>query len=225
MQNDPNSPSLFYELPGNGSTAGRTLGNFHEALAAQTKGCIYQLEFPDGMKYVGKSEDFVRRMRFHRKGYGGARKVEEWRKKYGWDRVKVTVLKRVSNELLNTWEIAMIEEKGTLARWVELDCGGDGSDSQTVKESWENDVTRARRVQSIGMRQNGEAGQHQSGRKRDVPGAEARKRHGKASNAKRSATEIKRGGGCTAASKEPKLRISCARTGKALRRKRQRTAS
>lgn len=111
---------------------------------------VYKLSFPDGMEYVGKAEDFKRRMRFHRGGYGGAVKVTEWLASYGWNAVRVQVIKEAPPSELSEWEIRLISEHCTL--WpcgLNLTRGGDGADSETVRESWRNPTTRERHEESM----------------------------------------------------------------------------
>lgn len=112
-------------------------------------GVIYQFTFPDGMKYIGKTQDYHRRMQSYRRGDGKRRKVTIWVDKFGWNNVKKEILWRGDNVQLNTEEIRLIAEVRTL--WPEglnMTIGGDG-DPEATKKQWVDPDVRARRIESI----------------------------------------------------------------------------
>lgn len=83
--------------------------------------CVYCLEFPNGMKYVGKTKDLNKRMGLYLR-FGSTNKyLSEAIREFGWDSIEISVLSRVScNDgvdlqlCLSILEIKYIREQCTL---------------------------------------------------------------------------------------------------------------
>jgi hypothetical protein len=58
--------------------------------------CVYCLEFPNGMKYVGKTHDLSDRVAVYER-FGGSSKVDSAIKEFGFDSVDVSILARIDN--------------------------------------------------------------------------------------------------------------------------------
>jgi len=113
-------------------------------------GTVYMLEFPDTMKYVGKSEDFEVRMRAHEKQEGKCPKLREWKERWGWDNVTICKLMvDVPSVQLNAAEIACIAKHNT--QWpngLNMTAGGEG-DPEATRLSWKDPDVRAKRVAGL----------------------------------------------------------------------------
>lgn len=79
-------------------------------------GFIYQLLFPNGKSYIGKTgkEDVRKRWHMHRVKSNHSWAVARAIKKHGWDNVKKHVLLEIDNGLLDHYEVKFIDALGTL---------------------------------------------------------------------------------------------------------------
>lgn len=106
---------------------GRTLANFDKAPVGNNtqKGWIYQLLFPNGLKYVGQTESWKGRMRSHKRGKkrDDGQLIKRAIKKAGWANIKVSVLqefpigglsKKERRAVLSLAEVEWIARLGTL---------------------------------------------------------------------------------------------------------------
>lgn len=120
-----------------------------EALAAHM-GVIYMFEFPDEMRYIGKTVNFEIRMRAHERYEQSCPKLQQWKKKWGWSSIKVSkLLDEVPNEQLNAEEVNAIAEYNT--QWpngLNMTIGGDG-DSESTRLSWQDANVRNKRVDGL----------------------------------------------------------------------------
>jgi len=121
VQWDPGSPSACLVSDGD------TLGNLDEAPVGNNtkKGWIYQLLFPNGLKYVGQTASWKQRMRSHKRGKGrdDGQLIKRAIRKYGWNNVKVSVLQTIAigglskkerRAVLSPAEVEWIARLGTL---------------------------------------------------------------------------------------------------------------
>lgn len=83
--------------------------------------CIYCLEFPNGMKYIGKTIDLSSRIGVYLKFNGSNKELTTAIEEFGWDNIEITVLSRIdcSDDIdlelcLNILEIKYIRELCTL---------------------------------------------------------------------------------------------------------------
>lgn len=83
--------------------------------------CIYCLEFPNGMKYVGKTKDLPHRIGLYER-FGGSSNVNHLIQEYGLDSIDLTILSKVNcrNQVdlelcLSILEIKYIRELNTLS--------------------------------------------------------------------------------------------------------------
>lgn len=102
------------------------LGNLDEAPAdSKPWGWIYQLSFPNGMKYVGQTDSWKRRMRGHKCGskHDDGQMIKRAIKKAKWANIKVSVLqeiptahltKKERRKVLGEAEVEWISRLGTL---------------------------------------------------------------------------------------------------------------
>ncbi|AGE57655.1 GIY-YIG catalytic domain-containing endonuclease [Acanthocystis turfacea Chlorella virus NTS-1] len=91
---------------------------------------LYMFTFPNGKSYVGRTVDFGRRLRDHINKSSQCTYVKRCFKKYGIDRVDITILKANVRGLYlaNQWEKFFIATFGTLApNGLNLTHGGDGN--------------------------------------------------------------------------------------------------
>ena len=83
--------------------------------------CVYCLEFPNGMKYVGKTKDLNKRMGLYLRFESTNKYLSEAIREFGWDSIEISVLSRVSCKdgvdlqlCLSILEIKYIRELCTL---------------------------------------------------------------------------------------------------------------
>ena len=104
-----------------------TLGNLDETPVGNNtrEGWIYEFVFPNGLKYVGQTESWARRMRSHKRGKGNedGQLIKRAIRKARWCNIQVNVLesipigglgKKERRRLLNTAEVKWIAKLGTL---------------------------------------------------------------------------------------------------------------
>ena len=146
-------------------------------------------EFPDSMRYVGKTVNFKVRMRAHERYEQGCPRLEQWKKRWGWSSMKIRKLAEMPNEQLNAAEVAAIAKYNT--QWpngLNMTVGGDG-DSESTRLSWQNAGVRAQRVEGLVA-----AWKHPKKRANLMVGAEERAEHARktaytsGANTKRSVT-------------------------------------
>jgi group I intron endonuclease len=121
----------------------------------QQRGWIYELVFPSGKSYVGKTVSWKRRMRGHR----GAWRTEDGHvvkraiKKYGWDSVVVKPLaKNVPKHNLSDAERFFIRARGTLSPGgYNLTEGGDAQpmDNPEVRAWQKKRIGESMRSESV----------------------------------------------------------------------------
>tara|TARA_B110001452_G_C15135604_1_gene395514 strand:- start:14 stop:808 length:795 start_codon:yes stop_codon:yes gene_type:complete len=141
----PVSPSLLIE-EFEGEELTQRLADLDEALrpANEKRGVIYQLRFPDGMRYIGQAVNLDKRMSAH-KHRGRCPRVKEWKDKFGWESVSIEVIERPLCQFLNACETHQIDERNTL--WpsgLNMARGGDVPDAECVRASWRDNEIRAR---------------------------------------------------------------------------------
>ena len=107
------------------------------------------LTFPDGMRYIGKSNRLKVRLKEHQQGVRTGVKVKEWVQRYGWDRVGVKELATVSDNDLNGEERSYIRNEQTLwPNGLNMTLGGDGGAGwgidlerdEKLREKWSSEV-------------------------------------------------------------------------------------
>lgn len=83
--------------------------------------CVYCLEFPNGMKYVGKTKNLSDRMKLYLRFDGANKALSSAIEEFGWDNIDITVLSRIDCKdkvdldlCLSILEIKYIRELGTL---------------------------------------------------------------------------------------------------------------
>ena len=112
--------------------------------AREQKGVIYRLTFPDCMQYIGQTVNFNKRMDNHRHG-GKCPKLQQWKRKFGWNSVSIDVLLVADAKDLNYLEQEQIAKHKTVwPNGLNMTEGGDGVDPDVVRRSWRDPEIRAK---------------------------------------------------------------------------------
>lgn len=139
---------------------------------------VYLLTFPNGKRYVGKTNDWKRRWRGHKHGarYGSRMPVHSAMRKYGFDSVKVEFVAFASNrdELiqLEKEQIALLNTQSPVG--YNLTTGGEGNCDPSLE-------TRRR------MSEAGRGRKKTESHRRKIAEASSRHRHSAETRAKLSA--------------------------------------